>query len=103
MAFDGDADRAIICDSTGEIISPSITLAAIAEYFLHKHPRGKILINTPTSHIVEDTVRQLGGTTLTEKVGNVYLKARMQKDPEIIFAGEHSSHYFFPSLGNLDS
>lgn len=38
-----------------------------------------------------------------ERVGNVYLKSRMEKDPEIIFGGEHSSHYFFPSLGNLDS
>ena len=46
---------------------------------------------------------RLGGTTLVEKVGNVYLKARMEQDPEILFAGEHSSHYFFPSLGNMDS
>ena len=27
----------------------------------------------------------------------------MEKDPDILFAGEHSSHYFFPSLGNIDS
>ncbi len=92
-----------MCDSTGAIISPSITMAAIAEYFLHLHPGGTILTNTPTSHIVRDTVGQLGGKTLIEKVGNVYLKARMQQDPSIIFAGEHSSHYFFSSLGNLDS
>ncbi len=27
----------------------------------------------------------------------------MENDPEIVFAGEHSSHYFFPNLGNIDS
>ncbi len=103
VAFDGDADRAIFCDKNGMIVSPSIALAAIAEYFLHLQPGGKILYNTPTSHIVRETILKSGGIPIQEKVGNVYIKAHMQSDPEIIFAGEHSSHYFFSSLGNLDS
>jgi phosphomannomutase len=103
VAFDGDADRAVLCDSAWVIITPSITMAAITEHFLHLHPGWKILTNTPTSHIVRDTVERLGGICLVERVGHVYLKSQMEKDPEIIFGGEHSSHYFFPSLGNLDS
>lgn len=38
VAFDGDADRAVLCDETGEIINASITLSAISELFLAANP-----------------------------------------------------------------
>jgi phosphomannomutase len=45
----------------------------------------------------------MGGTYLFERVGNIYLKARMEEDSQIIFGGEHSGHYFFPGIKNIDS
>ncbi|MDD2744932.1 MAG: phosphomannomutase/phosphoglucomutase [Candidatus Gracilibacteria bacterium] len=103
VAFDGDADRAVLCDETGEIINASITLSAISELFRAANPGKKILYNATCSHIVRDTVLAQGGIPLQEKVGHVYLKERMQQDPDIIFGGEHSSHYYFRDMGNADS
>lgn len=103
VAFDGDADRAVMCDETGEIISASITLSAISELLLTENPGKKIMYNATCSHIVRDTVISLGGFPVREKVGHVYLKEHMQRDPDIIFAGEHSSHYYFRDMGNADS
>lgn len=103
VAFDGDADRAVMCDENGEIISASIALCAIAEMLLARKPGGKIIHNATCSNIVADTVRANGGEVIREKVGHVYIKERMKNDPDVIFAGEHSSHYFFRELGNADS
>jgi phosphomannomutase len=103
VAFDGDADRAVMCDESGEIISASITLSAISELFLTKNPGKKIMYNATCSHIVRDTILSLGGTPVQEKVGHVYLKEHMKQDPDIVFAGEHSSHYYFRDMGNADS
>ncbi len=98
VAFDGDADRAVLCDGSGSIIGASITMAAIAELFLLENPGKTIIYNTVTSRIVPDTVAQLGGKSIREKVGHVYIKDRMSQNSDVVFAGEHSSHYFFPSL-----
>ncbi len=103
VAFDGDADRSVMCDETGTIISASITLSAISELLLTEHPGKKIMYNETCSHIVRDTVLELGGIPVREKVGHVYLKEHMKSDPDIIFAGEHSSHYYFRDMGNADS
>lgn len=98
VAFDGDADRAVMCDENADIISSSRTLAAIAEMRLMANPGKKIIYNTTTSDIVADTVRSVGGTPIREKVGHVYIKEHMKNDSEVIFAGESSSHYFFPEI-----
>lgn len=103
VAFDGDADRAVLCDENGEILSSGVIISAISELFLLERPGKKILVNAVVSKAVEDTVQALGGKILYEKVGHIYIKEQMAKDPDIIFAGEHSSHFFFPKLGNMDS
>jgi phosphomannomutase len=103
VAFDGDADRAVMCDETGTIIGASITLSAIGELLLTQNPGKKIMYNETCSHIVRDTVIALGGIPVREKVGHVYLKEHMKTDPDIVFAGEHSSHYYFRDMGNADS
>lgn len=98
VAFDGDADRAVMCDENGEIISSSQVLAAVSELLLTDKPGKKIIYNTTCGHIAKDTIEACGGIALREKVGNVYIKERMQTDPDIIFAGEHSSHFYFQDL-----
>lgn len=103
VAFDGDADRAVMCDENGEIISASMTLAAVSELLLTESPGKKIMYNATCSHIVRDTILAHGGTPVREKVGHVYLKERMSQDSDIIFGGEHSSHYYFRDMGNADS
>ena len=103
IAFDGDADRAVMCDELGNIIEASAVLAAISEMLLTEQPGKKIVFNAISGNIVPETILANGGIPIREKVGHIYIKERMKQDPDIIFAGEHSSHYFFRELGNADS
>ena len=43
IAWDGDADRCFFVDGTGEFISGDFVTALLAEAFLLKHPRSKII------------------------------------------------------------
>ena len=36
-------------------------------------------------------------------VGHVYIRERMMSDPSIVYAGEHSAHYFFRDNYYMDS
>lgn len=60
VAFDGDADRAVMCDENGEIISSSQILAAISELLLADKPGKKIVYNTTCGHIAKDTIESCG-------------------------------------------
>lgn len=103
VAFDGDGDRAYLCDERGEILSGSITTALIARRILRTHPGGTILRNTVSSRIVQDVVTECGGKNALEKVGHVYIKENLNKNPDIVFAGEHSGHYYFRDFKGMDS
>ena len=103
IAFDGDADRACILDETGEPLSGTVATAIIASILLARHPGATILSNTVTGNIVRETVERLGGHHRCIPVGHVYIKEAMRDDPSIVFAGEHSGHYYLRANGNADS
>lgn len=68
VAFDGDADRAVLCDETGEILPSSVPFVAIAELLLSENPGASIVYNAVTGKILKETVEKLGGTAIREKV-----------------------------------
>lgn len=103
VAFDGDADRMYICDEEGVIWSGTITVAMIADMLLTKNPWKKVLYNAVCGNIVPEIIAQNKGIAIKEKVGHVYIKDTMWKDEEIIFAWEHSGHYYFRENWCADS
>ena len=104
FAFDGDADRLVVVDDALNTWTGSIVTAMISAIMLKKYPGKTIIRNTVTGNIVADTVRENGGKLLVSKVGHVYIKEIMQANRDVVFAGEHSGHYFFPNLAcNTDS
>lgn len=103
VAFDGDADRMYVCDESGEMFSGTITTAIIASIFLPRHPGEKFIYNAVCGDIVPETIVSQGGASVIEKVGHVYIKETMAKDPEICAGGEHSGHYYFRDNNNADS
>lgn len=103
FAFDGDADRVVVIDNQTNTWTGSIVTSIIASIMLQKYPGKTIIQNAVSSNIVADTVSEMGGKLLTSKVGHVYIKEIMKQNPDVVFAGEHSGHYFFPSLKNTDS
>lgn len=95
IAFDGDADRIGFVDEKGNFIRADIIAAALAAYFLEKNPGAGIIFNVGCSWAVEDAVKQHGGVPIRWKVGHSLIKTKMKQDPNIVFGGEVSGHYFF--------
>lgn len=103
VAFDGDADRMFVVDENGEIFNGTTTTAIIAALTLVHNPGKSVIYNAVCGDVVRETVESLGGKAFIEKVGNVYIKEHMMRNPEVVFAGENSGHYFFQNNWNADS
>ncbi len=101
--FDGDADRIILLDETGEQVNSAIISAIIAESILEKNPGRAFIGNTVTSHNFRDFVTEHWARYVREKVGHVYIRETMMSQDDIVFAGEHSAHYFFRENHFMDS
>ena len=102
LVFDGDADRCFIVDERGEVVSPSLVTALIAQQELKREPGGTIVINTITSRAVDRVVAEAGGKVVVSKVGHTSVKAEMAKH-HAIFGGEHSAHYYFRDFWGADT
>jgi phosphomannomutase len=102
LAFDGDADRCFVIDERGEIVSPSVLTALIAERELAKHPGATIIHNLITSKAVPEVVTENGGTPVRTRVGHSFIKAEMARTGAV-FGGEHSGHFYFAEFWNADS
>lgn len=102
IAFDGDGDRAFLCDETGKMLSGSELGAILAIHILEKHPGATILYNAVCSRIVPQTIEVHGGKAIRTKVGHSFIKAEMRKH-KAVFACEHSGHFYFADNYNADS
>lgn len=102
LAFDGDADRCFVVDEAGQIVSPSILTALIADRELAKHPGSTIIHNLITSWSVPELVKEKGGTAVRTRVGHSYIKATMA-ETNAVFGGEHSGHFYFRDFWKADS
>lgn len=97
VSIDGDADRIIFINNTGNIIHGDKILTFIAENTLKK---GEALVTTTMSNnIIEKRLKQKGIKTIRTDVGdkNVY---QMMKKVNSSFGGENSGHYIIKSLLN---
>ena len=94
IAWDGDADRCFFIDGAGAFISGDFITALLAEAFLLKHPASTIIYDLRASYAVRDVVAAYGGTSLMNRVGHAFFKARM-RETDAIFGGEVTGHYYF--------
>ena len=102
VAFDGDADRACFCDEKGEIIGNDLVTALLANELVPREPGCAVLYDLRSSRVVEQTVRELGGNPVRERVGHAFMKATLRRH-EGPFGGELSGHFYFRELWYTDS
>lgn len=102
VAFDGDGDRAVLLDETGEPLSGTILTAILAEYFLKLNPGATILHNAICGRAAVDAITKAGGKPIRTRVGHSFIKGDMRTH-NAVFAGEHSGHYYFQDNFNADS
>jgi len=94
VAFDGDADRAVFVDETGEPISADLATGLLARQQIRRHGKGRVLYDLRSSRATAEAIEAEGGEAEMCRVGHSFVKARM-REVNAIFAGELSGHYYF--------
>ena len=102
IAWDGDADRCFFIDDTGSFIDGDFLTALMADSMLRKHAGATILYDVRASRAVADTVEEMGGRALVNRVGHAFFKTRMREEGGV-FGGEVSGHYYFRDFYCADS
>ena len=96
IALDGDADRAIFVDETGDILDGDQILAMCATDMLEKGTlKGNTVVATVMSNLgLELALRPLGIDLLRTEVGDRYVVERMLEG-DFNLGGEQSGHILF--------
>jgi phosphomannomutase len=94
VAFDGDGDRAVFVDGTGEPVAADLATALIARHLLVRHPGARILYDLRSSRVVAEEIEKAGGVAGMCRVGHSFVKAQMREEGAL-FAGELSGHLYF--------
>jgi phosphomannomutase len=99
MAFDGDGDRAVFIDETGEPVPADLMTALLVRVsfghgLLGARPGSPIVYDLRSSRVVPETIRECGGEPVRSRVGHAFMKSRMRESGGV-FGGELSGHYYF--------
>ncbi|HXZ84515.1 MAG TPA: phosphomannomutase/phosphoglucomutase, partial [Myxococcota bacterium] len=99
IAFDGDGDRAVFVDETGEAVPADLMTALFCDVILERKLLGSgpgipILYDLRSSRIVPETLRARGAEPVRSRVGHAFMKAVM-RERGACFGGELSGHYYF--------
>lgn len=102
VCFDGDADRCVVVDEKGAIISCDLLAAWLARGLLKRHPGAAIVYDLRSSKALPETIKQHGGKPVKSRVGHVFMKQKMA-ETGALFGVELSGHFYFRDNFNADS
>ena len=94
ICFDGDADRLVLVDETGQTIGCDIITALLAGYFLEKNQGSTVVYDLRSSWVVKEEITRHGGTPRRDRVGHAFMKKTL-KDTKAVFGGELSGHFYY--------
>jgi phosphoglucosamine mutase len=96
IAFDGDADRLVLCDEKGTIVDGDAVMALCATRMLKENRLVKnTLVSTVMSNLgLERALRSAGGQVVRTQVGDRYVVEEMRKHGYNL-GGEQSGHLVF--------
>ncbi len=89
VAFDGDGDRSMFVDETGEVQWGDRAVALVAREFVARNPGARVATSVSSSRVIEDVVREGGGELVWTRVGSVDI-SRTMVDGGIMFGGEEN-------------
>lgn len=114
IGFDGDADRAGFTDSDGKVIDASHVIALVTKVKAKQRQQSNkadqpmlLMRNLCSSQLLFDLHPEGGPIKLLDTpVGHGKVKLLMRHpslQKQVIFAGEHSGHFFHPEFHFVDS
>ena len=99
IAHDGDGDRCVVIDETGNVLPLDVQLAIMIEHELEKSKNKKIISTVEASLIVRETCERAGADIKITPVGSVYISEELEKT-SALFGGEPCGEYIFGSAGH---
>lgn len=102
IAWDGDFDRCFFFDENGEFIEGAYIVGLLAEAFLKKNPKEKIVHDPRVYWNTVDIINNNSGIPIMTKSGHAFIKQRM-RDEDAIYGGEMSAHHYFRDFAYCDS
>jgi phosphomannomutase len=101
--FDGDADRCILVDDKGNIIScDHLTALLASSFFIRQHVGTTIVYDLRSSKVTQEMIEAYGGKPKKSRVGHVFMKAALRESGGA-FGGELSGHFYFKGNFYADS
>jgi phosphomannomutase len=94
VAFDGDGDRAVFVEETGQPVSGDLVTGLLAAAILDRHPGARVLYDLRSSRATAEAIEAAGGVAEMCRVGHSFVKMRM-RETDAMFAGELSGHFYF--------
>ncbi|HOC43686.1 MAG TPA: phosphomannomutase/phosphoglucomutase [Thermoanaerobaculales bacterium] len=102
VAFDGDADRAMIVDADGAVVTADLVTALLAPRFLRNEPGAVIVYDLRSSWATKEAIAEAGGKPVRERVGHSFIKKTM-RDHGSPFGGELAGHLYYRDNFTADS
>jgi phosphomannomutase len=102
LAWDGDYDRCFFFDHEGRFIDGYYLVGLLAEVFLKREPRARIVHDPRVTWNTLDIVRRLGGEPVLCKSGHAFIKQKM-REVDAVYGGEMSAHHYFRPFAYCDS
>lgn len=102
VAWDGDCDRCVFFDGSGDLLPTYYMVGLLAQQFLERHAGAAIVFDTKLCWNTLDVIQQHGGEAIPSKTGHAFMKRKM-REHNARYGGELSSHHFFGDFGGCDS
>ena len=96
IAFDGDADRLVLCDHSGNILNGDHVLAICGRFLLENNnlPQDTIVATQYSNLGLDESIRQSGGNVVRVLNGDRYVIEKMREN-NLMLGGEASGHLIF--------
>jgi phosphomannomutase / phosphoglucomutase len=99
VGFDADADRGLVIDDLGRIVTPEKVAIIISQ---RRYKSGdKVIAGLDCSMILEKELEPFGIKVERERVGDVFIANRV-KDCGAVLGVERSTHFFLPEFQYSD-
>jgi len=94
IAFDGDGDRSIFCDSKGVLLSGDKSALLLSNYLLKKNPNSKVVTCVNSGNSIDEIVTQTNSTVIRTKVGSVEVSRKMITENALLGFEENGGFMF---------
>jgi len=98
IAQDGDADRTLVVDEWGEILSGDRVFAIAAMHHLRGREKPKIITTVATSAVIDDVAEKLGGKVVRTRVGEPEIVEEFKRRGGDLGGEENGGVLFFDWL-----